>query len=148
MINFLIDEIQFTLLFCASFLLCIFNQPKGRNNSIFVNYRSEWHRRQRTSLRRKKKKREERPVLTPLASIQWNMLSTVIVLWEWNGEPAVGRCTSIPEREAVVKLPTRRNMSPIHGIDKKQFRLRPRSCPANCRRRKLLLDELSRSHPL
>ena len=61
---------------------------------------------------------------------------------------AAGRCTSIPEREAVVKLPTRRNMSPIHGIDnKKQFRLHdPRSCRLIAGDEKLLLDELSRSH--
>lgn len=43
---------------------------------------------------------------------------------EWSTEAS--RCTSIPEREAVVKLPTRRNMSPIRGIDKKQFGLRSR----------------------
>lgn len=72
------------------------------------------------------KKREE-PVLYSFnvhSTKRWNQR-----LLYYRGE---GRCSSIPEREAVVKLPTRRNMIPIPPLPpavsiKSKFRLRLRS---------------------
>lgn len=70
---------------------------------------------------------KKNPVLTPLPSIERNMPSTVIVLWEWRTEKRGGQMHFDPGKGSRCKASyAQKYEPPIRGIDKKQFRLRPR----------------------